>query len=110
MVATATATTSEGVENLHDAFLRCRTFGHAWSEFDPEGGVDWHRDHWRITLRCDHCRTERYDVLDWRGDVLTRNYWYPDGYKQAGLPRRADFRMELYRRKNPRRKLSAARR
>lgn len=83
-----------------DAFVQCRTYGHAWDEFNPPGnrsprGV-W--GHHRIVLRCTRCTTERYDYLDWAGDVMGRSYVYPPGYQGASLPR-AQWRLELIRRR-----------
>ncbi len=76
--------------------VKCRTFGHSWDEFDPryhETARDWGADVWRITLRCTRCTTERYDYLNSIGGVVSRNYAYPVGYKEAGVTR-AEYRLE----------------
>ena len=67
------------------AFSRCRSYGHAWEEFNP---VDMYAPvyGWRLSLRCLRCQTERHDNLDFKGRVIGRRYIYPDGYRQKGVP------------------------
>lgn len=77
-------------------YVRCRTFGHSWddipvTESHPDGHSFW--------LRCVHCATVRKDVFDRRyGELLLRQYDYPDGYRLAEdeLPTRAEFRLRLF--------------
>lgn len=45
---------------IRKEFVQCRTYGHAWNEFNPTDSPSkpW-AEHWRITLRCTCCTTER---------------------------------------------------
>ena len=77
-------------------FIRCRTIGHSWFDYDstwrPQFGVP-------LTLRCERCGTERRDTVSQRdGRLLARHYYKPDGYDlKRGEPRltRDDFRLLL---------------
>lgn len=64
-------------EDLGDAFLTCRDFGHTWKAFRAyaEGG-----GYVRI-LKCPRCKTEREQTLDRRGMVIASHYIYPEGYQ-----------------------------
>lgn len=59
-------------------FDTCKAIGHAWdtvpSDWTPEWGTP-------LTVRCMRCGTERRDTIDQTGDLSTRRYLYPDGYK-----------------------------
>jgi hypothetical protein len=61
-------------------YFRCRTYGHAWFEYDslgwtPSFGVP-------MTLRCERCGSERRDqVSRVTGDLVARNYSYAPGYQ-----------------------------
>lgn len=64
------------------AFDQCKgPYKHAWFDADsdwatPFGGTPF-------TLRCERCGTERRDTLDIHGELMTRRYLYPEGYKNA---------------------------
>jgi hypothetical protein len=64
------------------AFDACKgPLRHAWYEVDsdwaaPFGGTPF-------TLRCDRCGTERRDSFDLHGELMTRRYVYPEGYRLA---------------------------
>jgi hypothetical protein len=76
------------------AYLRCRTYGHAWDEFAP---IDLNPPAygWRLCLRCTRCMTERYDNVDFKGRVMSRRYVYPERYAQKGVTR-VEFRESLF--------------
>jgi len=84
---------------LGAASLQCRTYGHAWSEYsrgDLPAVVGW-----RLTLRCDRCTTERHDVIDLIGELQSRHYDYPDGYRADFEDHRwtlPEYRQRLYER------------
>lgn len=76
-------------------FVRCNTLGHSWDDYDsnwaaPSGTAP-------LTLRCQRCGTERRDTIDSYGDLVTRSYSYPEGYRygRGERPSRSDFRMVL---------------
>lgn len=62
------------------AFLRCRTYNHAWDEFAP---IDLEQPlyGWRLSLRCTRCMTERHDTYDFKGRLMGRRYRYAPGYQ-----------------------------
>jgi hypothetical protein len=62
------------------AFVRCRTYGHAWEEWFP-ADLGPPRYGWRLSLRCTRCTTERHDEIGRNGDVEGRRYIYVDGYR-----------------------------
>jgi hypothetical protein len=91
------------------AMVRCRTYGHGWDEWTPVG---MRKPPWgfRLSLRCVRCGTERHDIIDANGDVSSRKYYYPDGYKMTRdeRPTRPQFRLLLL--KEQRREAREARR
>ena len=89
---------ADGMIDRPDQFVRCRTVGHAWQDFVPVG-MRRPLFGWRLSLRCTSCATERHDLVNAVGDVLTREYRYPGDYQmRGGAPTRADVRVELARR------------
>jgi hypothetical protein len=87
-----------GGDTEYDAFVRCRTYNHAWDEFNP---IDLEAPSygWRLSLRCIRCTTERHDTIAYRsGQILSRRYIYPDGYQNKGedRPTKEVFREELF--------------
>jgi hypothetical protein len=81
------------------AYVECKTFGHAWDEFNP---INMRRPHfgWRLSLRCVRCGAERHDIIDSNGNVGSRSYEHPIDYKLATKgAKRPDLRMELQRRR-----------
>jgi hypothetical protein len=87
-----------GADIESDAFIRCRTYNHAWDEFFPiDMETPWIG--WRLSLRCVRCQTERHDVIDFKGAMMQRRYIYPDGYqtpKGEEKKERSVFREELF--------------
>lgn len=84
-------------------FIGCKTYCHAWDEYNPRedpptGTFD------RITLRCTRCTTTRHDEFDRNGDMVRRQYGYPDGYREAAdsKPSRAALRLMLTGHRVPR--------
>jgi hypothetical protein len=82
------------------AYLDCRTFGHAWDEYNPTGEQFARRDGFydRITVRCTRCTTTRHDYIDREGQVTFRQYKHPEGYRIAKdeTPSRAVMRLLLH--------------
>ena len=71
-------------------YVRCRSLGHSWDAIPvtnpPAAGV-------ALDLRCEHCGMLRRDILSrYTGQVLSRRYTQPDGYKDAELHSRSDWR------------------
>ena len=66
---------------LSESHLLCRELGHLWAPFTARladgGGFE------RV-LRCQRCRTERWQLLNSRGGVVTNNYKYAEGYQHKG--------------------------
>lgn len=63
---------------LTDKVLRCRELGHQWrplvATWEPDSRT-FHR-----ALRCPSCHTERRQVLNAHGGVVSNGYVYPAGY------------------------------
>lgn len=85
--------------HLSLAFVECRTWGHAWEDFIPNGKrpTGWGS---KFSLRCARCAAERHDTIDSLGRVGTRHYVYPDGYSLAAdeTPTREQLRLDLLNR------------
>jgi hypothetical protein len=80
---------------LTDKQLHCRELGHVWRPFTASYEPDA-RAYVR-TLRCSSCRTERHQVLDSSGHVISNGYSYPNGYLAANVApglTRDTFRLE----------------
>lgn len=68
--------------NLSPDRVRCTVMRHAWEPSGPP--PDKRRAPWGVALHftCTRCGTVRRDVVDsWAGNLIHRNYWYPDGYR-----------------------------
>lgn len=74
----------EFAEGLNDGFLFCREMGHNWRPWSAgrheDGGFE------RI-LRCNRCKTRRYQQINVYGTILSGRYEYPEGYQSKGLGR-----------------------
>lgn len=75
-------------QHLHD---QCHTFGHAWFEVDGDykplfGAL--------FALECERCGTRRNDLIDAHGQLGSRNYRYPEGYRE-GKVSRPEYRLRL---------------
>ena len=82
-------------QNERRQYVRCRTIGHSWHDYDSNWdtklGVP-------LTLRCERCGTERRDVIGSYGQLVTRSYFKPDNYdlgREDYKPSRDDFRLML---------------
>ena len=86
-------------QQRNSQFLMCRTFGHAWFVIPGTRGALGGDPMW---IRCERCDAERHDSISFvTGEVMSRSYVYPDGYRDAFLtegdapPDRQDFRRML---------------
>lgn len=87
----------EGINELSDQIVICRTLGHSWDE-NPNAELDtMFPSEWVFALRCTRCTTERFDFTNVSGDLIQRYYRYPDKYKTHKTPRN-EFRAEMIRR------------
>ena len=81
-------------EHERRGYVRCRTLGHSWHDYDsnwvPLFGMP-------LTVRCERCGMERRDTIDRRGDLASRRDFRPDKYLLKGerRPTRSDFRLIL---------------
>ena len=90
------------MNDLHDVetqFLLCRRsggFGHQFYNYEPVG----RRTKWgyRVHLRCVRCGTTQHDVYDINGNVASRQYRYPKGYRITVPVTTEDVRLEVVRR------------
>jgi hypothetical protein len=88
------------LEDYYFDYLVCRTFGHAWEEFVPVG-MRKPVTGYRMSLHCHTCGTERHDSIDVNGNVGSRRYYYPEGYKLGGKFKRNEAR-RVYRKRRRR--------
>jgi hypothetical protein len=85
----------------HSDYVMCRTIGHAWEEIPAERPAPYGDPWW---LRCVRCTTVRMDfVTRSTGELLGRQYGYPDDYRHAfddlfpdAAPTRQDYRQMLF--------------
>ena len=84
--------TVNSVDTLPVDYLRCRAFGHAWEEFVPRGKRKPEFG-FRFSLLCTSCTTERHDLIDTLGQVVAREYVYPDGYQLDVRTNRPEVRL-----------------
>jgi hypothetical protein len=91
------ADTATRRQQLRDQFVECRTIGHAWDAFiphdkrAPQFGA-------RVSLRCLRCSMERHDLVNRiTGDIVSRSYDAPDGYRLAEKLTRAQWRRRYVR-------------
>lgn len=89
------------ISDLRDAFVLCRTLGHAWDD-NPGAEVDsalFRSSRGALALRCSRCATERFDYLNASLEVWQRYYRYPPHYTAIpGEGTRPNLRAELLRR------------
>jgi hypothetical protein len=80
---------------LTDRVLRCRELGHQWrplmASWEPESR-SFHR-----ALRCPSCHTERRQVLNAYGHVISNGYVYPKGYLASNVEGPTSGRRDVYR-------------
>ena len=78
----------EAIAELSAEALVCRDLMHAWMPYTA-GPI---RDGKRLTgyervLRCRVCTTDRIEVLNTWGGIVSRHYNYPDNYLVKGVGR-----------------------
>lgn len=74
-------------------YLRCRSFGHAWDEFEDNS---WEPSFgFKLSLLCTSCGTERHDIIDTTGGLAYRRYIPAPGYRvEGGTPfTRAEYKL-----------------
>lgn len=76
-------------------YVRCYAWGHAWDEY---GNSDWRPTMGQtfMVLRCIRCSTERREAYNLYGEIETRHYHWPAGYrfsKGEGKPTKGEFRL-----------------
>ena len=80
---------------LTDKVLRCRELGHQWrplnASWEPESR-SFHR-----SLRCPSCHTERRQVLNAHGGVVSNGYVYPAGYLATHVEGSLSGRRDVFR-------------
>jgi hypothetical protein len=86
------------LETLNLEYLRCRTFGHVWEEFVAVGKPKPITG-FRLSLLCTSCRMERHDGIDTLGQVGTRQYVQPPGYKLGFKVKRNEARLVYNKRR-----------
>ena len=88
---------------MEPAYVRCRTFGHAWYDVDPSSEEQISKDlakyNTLIAAACVRCDMRRHDLVVSRsGELVNRRYVYPVGYilaKGVKRPKRDEFRLQL---------------
>lgn len=70
---------------LSPTHLQCRELGHNWRPYTAQ----WKpRDRcFDRVLRCTRCKTQRVQVLNRFGAIVSSHYVYADGYQAKGLGR-----------------------
>lgn len=94
-------TADQFAATLSDKFLHCRELGHNWQPHTAT--YDRKSRTYDRTIRCRTCRTERHQLLDARGGVVSNGYTYADGYlasrvAETGTLTRDVFRLEAVQR------------
>jgi hypothetical protein len=100
MAATKTVEMTVSVTTFSNEFLRCRTWGHRWDDFNPiDMGPPMFG--WRESLRCSTCTTERHRIIGRNGQILSASYKYPEGYQMKkgfkAFPK-GELRVEMFNR------------
>lgn len=94
----------QAIHNLTDSHLLCRDFGHRWSlQAHHARVVEWANGNEPVVeriVRCTVCRTTRTEQVRRRdGEMIRRNYKYPEGYKfPAGVAGRGGMKKDPFRR------------
>jgi hypothetical protein len=81
------------VDPSRESFVRCRTLGHSWFDYDSNWKSEFGMP---LTVRCERCGMERRDtVAHATGELVARHYTRPDGYAWTQAPTRSEFRLLL---------------
>lgn len=95
---------TDAIKNLDDKHLACRDLGHRWSlQSHVARVVEWATSHEPVVeriVRCTVCRTTRTEqVRRSDGQMIRRNYRYPDGYCfEPGIAGRGGMKKDPFRR------------
>lgn len=89
---------SHSLEDISTPHLKCRVFLHSWDEYIP-AGKRRPPFGWRLSSICTSCGTERHDIIGAAGQLVSREYVYPDGYLLSFSLSRADARQAYKHRK-----------
>lgn len=90
-----------------DEFLECRHLGHNWDDIPVTQRPPWGVYIW---YRCTRCTGERHDIINqFSGDLMSRRYYYPDGYKMTrderpSIEELRKHQLKLHRRRDRQRK------
>ena len=76
-------------------YVTCRALGHAWEVDDKGKPSKWGRTVW---LECARCEMRRKDIVDLLGQIGSRYYVQPEGYRNPDVTDRAAYRIEMLRR------------
>jgi len=88
------------IDDLADDFLKCKLVGHMWDDFIPMRKKPQFGE--LQGWLCVRCTTERHDIVSWvNGDLISREYRYPEGYHLSEKYKRHDFRLTYLQRKHP---------
>lgn len=101
MPSTGKPTKCHDIHDLPTPHLKCRVFGHSWDEYTPATKRKPPFG-WRLSSICVSCGTERHDIIGATGDVVSREYVYPNDYLLSFSLSRTDAR-QAYRRRRGRR-------
>jgi hypothetical protein len=82
-------------QSLSAKVLHCRELGHNWRPWTVS--LDRKSHAYDRVLRCPSCTTERHQVLNAYGQVLSNRYVYPSNYLTAGKVERGTFNRDVFR-------------
>lgn len=76
-------------------YLACRELGHVWKPW----GATWDRvaRAYDRRLRCSRCRTERVQLINDQGHVLTNRYNYSSGYEAKNVEKGVRVSRDIFR-------------
>lgn len=84
------------LKGYNEQYLLCRTLGHAWMVDErtkkKTKGIGSHV----IVLGCGRCNMTRIDSYSYRGELITRAYRQPEGFKLNFKPSLVDLRKTLF--------------
>lgn len=73
----------EALSDIKDEYLMCRDIGHNWRQY----AVRKARGGFERSMFCRQCKTARHQFISNRGEILSNQYSYVDGYQFRGLGR-----------------------
>lgn len=73
-------------------YVMCRSFGHSWRPVDVDRKPMFG---YLVSLECRECTMLRHDIINQLGQVGSRSYKQPDGYRNPEHSQRAEYRREL---------------